>query len=78
MEQPWLTDRLNSAPFFAAYSWHRDADSDPFHAELNKAMDLLAQGVWAAGVRGRIQYPEVFHDYELAPHPQHREYLRAQ
>jgi len=27
---------------FAEYTWHRDADSDPFHAELNKAMDILA------------------------------------
>lgn len=27
---------------FAEYSWHRDANSDPFHSELNKSMGLLA------------------------------------
>jgi putative intracellular protease/amidase len=30
-----------TAASFAEYTWHRDADSDPFHAELNKAVGLI-------------------------------------
>ena len=28
----------------AEYSWHRDADVDPFHSELNKLAGLVGLG----------------------------------
>ena len=42
--QLWDTDTAEAAAASAEYSWHRDADSDPFHAHLNqgaRAMGLV-------------------------------------
>lgn len=37
----WGEEAAEAAAEFAEYSWHRDADSDPFHRDLDKASRLL-------------------------------------
>ena len=37
----WGEQSAEYAADFAEYSWHRDADSDPFHKDLDKASRLL-------------------------------------
>lgn len=37
----WGEEAAARAAEFAEYSWHRDADSDPFHKDLDKASSLL-------------------------------------
>jgi putative intracellular protease/amidase len=37
----WGEEAAETAADFAEYSWHRDADSDPFHKDLDKASKLF-------------------------------------
>jgi putative intracellular protease/amidase len=37
----WGEEAAEAAADFAEYSWHRDADSDPFHKDLDKGSRLL-------------------------------------
>jgi transcriptional regulator GlxA family with amidase domain len=37
----WGEDQAREVASFAEYTWHDDADNDPFALELNKAAELL-------------------------------------
>lgn len=42
IQRLWGEDVARNVALFAEYSWHEDADSDPFASELNKAQGLSA------------------------------------
>ena len=41
IQRLWGDEVAHQVAEFAEYTWHQDADSDPFAAELNKAMAML-------------------------------------
>ena len=41
IQRLWGEELALTTAEFAEYTWHRDADNDPFASELNKAAGIL-------------------------------------
>jgi hypothetical protein len=42
IQRLWGEDVARQVAEFAEYTWHDNADSDPFASELNKAAEMLS------------------------------------